>query len=193
MVSKALFCAKLTITSYLPYRKSTKSYRIYTRAMELDSLGTGSGAEIRLGAERQYQSSQYHSAVTLSLTKLGRLGMGHTTSTSLFRTIPPERVGLNGEYDHDGLAKRVMLAFKQKFSPEEIATLRVTQRGAVVILMGKIANQQLLNQLVDIAMQVSGAADVEINGVGVADRFTSYLDRSARMALLHALGAINHN
>ncbi|NJR58997.1 MAG: hypothetical protein HC769_09150 [Cyanobacteria bacterium CRU_2_1] len=63
--------------------------------------------------------------------------MGQSTFTSLFKTIPPERVGLCGEYDHKGLAKRVSLAFSQNFRHSDIRDLRVNQRGAVVVLMGK--------------------------------------------------------
>jgi hypothetical protein len=96
-----------------------------------------------------------------------------STSGSLFSSIPPERVGLNGEYDHSGLAKRVMLAFCNEFSTHEIASIRVTQRGRVVVLVGKVATQRLLNSMVEIALRVSGAADVETYGVKVeATKFT---------------------
>jgi osmotically-inducible protein OsmY len=87
------------------------------------------------------------------------------TVMPLFATIPPERVGLNGEYDHSGLAKRVALAFQENVAAEEIANLRVTQRGRVVILMGEIANKRLLSRLISLAMQVDGATGVETSGV----------------------------
>lgn len=56
-----------------------------------------------------------------------------TSSSPIFRSIPPERIGLNGEYDHSGLAKRVDRSFRQQFLPEELAKLTVSQRGRVVI------------------------------------------------------------
>jgi hypothetical protein len=100
---------------------------------------------------------------------------GQSTST-LFHTIPPERMGLQGEYDHQGLAKRVALAFKQQFSDPEIAGLRVTQRGAVVVLAGRIPQQKLLIRLINIAMATAGTADVEVNGTSVGYRLKNYLE-----------------
>lgn len=98
------------------------------------------------------------------------------STISLFQTIPPERMGLQGEYDHQGLAKRVSLAFRQNFSATEINGLRVTQRGAVVVLRGNISNQRLLIKLVNLAMTIAGTADVEINGVSVGYTLKSYLE-----------------
>lgn len=83
--------------------------------------------------------------------------------TSLFRSIPPERIGLHGEYDHDGLSKRVQIAFQQVFSPHTIRNLRISQRGAVVVVTGSL-DKQLLHQLVSVAMDVEGTVGVEVNG-----------------------------
>lgn len=97
---------------------------------------------------------------------------GQTTLTPLFKvlkTIPPERVGLQGEYDHSGLAKRVILAFTQHFDRDDTANLRISQRGTVVVLMGKIPNQRLLKRMISVALSTSGAADVEVNGVSVIE------------------------
>ncbi|HEY9642655.1 MAG TPA: phospholipid-binding protein [Coleofasciculaceae cyanobacterium] len=116
--------------------------------------------------------------------------MGQTTATSLFRTIPPERVGLTGEYDHYGLAKRVTLAFNRMFETHEIGKLRVTQRGSVVVLMGNIDNQRLLIRLVQVAMGVSGAVDVEVNGVSVADCLKTYLDQPSKAVLINLLNLV---
>lgn len=85
----------------------------------------------------------------------------HASLTSLFSTIPPERMGLNGEYDHSGLAKRVMVAFQENFALEDLQQLSVAQRGRVVILKGTLPNSNLLTQLVAIARNVHGATDVE--------------------------------
>jgi hypothetical protein len=83
----------------------------------------------------------------------------------LLRSIPPERIGLNGEYDHSGLAKRVDRTFRQQFLSEELAKLTVTQRGRVVILTGCIANPQLLDRLIKVALNIMGANYVETYGV----------------------------
>ncbi|BAU13577.1 transport-associated protein [Leptolyngbya sp. NIES-3755] len=89
----------------------------------------------------------------------------HTMTYSLLNTIPPERVGLNGEYDHSGLAKRVLQAFQAHFPAQDLAGLRVNQRGKVVILLGSLRSTELLNQLTSIAINVDGAIDVETNGI----------------------------
>nr|RNJ69336.1 MAG: hypothetical protein EDM05_10830 [Leptolyngbya sp. IPPAS B-1204] len=110
------------------------------------------------------------------LTMERNLLIRQSTTSSLFQTIPPERVGLQGEYDHHGLAKRVSLAFRQNFSSDEISNLRVTQRGAVVLLVGKIPNQRLLIRLVNVAMATAGTADVEVNGISVGYSLKNYLE-----------------
>lgn len=84
---------------------------------------------------------------------------------SLLSGIPPERVGLDGEYDHSGLAKRVLRAFQAEFAPDELKDVRVMQRGKVVVLMGKVASSRTLNRLISIALRVEGAIEVETTGV----------------------------
>lgn len=86
---------------------------------------------------------------------------------ALFSTIPPERIGLNGEYDHNGLLKRVLAAFRENVAIAEIEDLRVTQRGRVVILMGRLPHAQVLTQLVSIALSVDGTGDVETTGIKI--------------------------
>ena len=85
--------------------------------------------------------------------------------SSFFKTIPPERVGLNGEYDHNGLAKRVYQTLRKQFSGQHLEKLRITQRGRVVILVGQVPDRQILRQMADIASRVMGATYVEIDGV----------------------------
>ncbi|MBD2002099.1 MULTISPECIES: BON domain-containing protein [Cyanophyceae] len=82
-------------------------------------------------------------------------------------TIPPERVGLNGEYDQSGLAKRVALAFDQDPSLDDIDTLYVAQTGGTVVLKGKVPSQQILSQMVSVARSVEGATGVESNQVTI--------------------------
>jgi hypothetical protein len=119
--------------------------------------------------------------------------MGQSTFTPLFKTIPPERIGLCGEYDHRGLAKRVSLALSQNFEPNELGNLRVNQRGTVVVFMGEIPNQRTLIKLVNVAMSVDGAVDVEINGISVAHRLKNYLEvKPSRDALVKLLSLINN-
>ncbi|MEM6424670.1 MAG: phospholipid-binding protein [Cyanobacteria bacterium P01_D01_bin.128] len=85
-----------------------------------------------------------------------------------FCAIPLERVGLKGEYDYQGLAKRVSHRLKCAFGIEAIAELSIFQRGRVVILHGKVLSQQLLSSLIQAAMEEPGADYVELRGVVVA-------------------------
>ena len=82
-------------------------------------------------------------------------------SINSFRESPPERIGIQGEYDYNGLAKRVMHCFQQSVG-DEVAQLKVRQRGCVVILTGKVASRHLLNRLVSLANKVEGTAVVEL-------------------------------
>lgn len=83
--------------------------------------------------------------------------------------IAPERVGLSGEYDESGLAKRVALAYDQDSSLAQYAedTVWVAQTGSTVVLRGKVPSQDVLDQLKQVAMTVDGAAEVATNEVTV--------------------------
>ncbi len=86
---------------------------------------------------------------------------------SATQSIPPERVGLNGEYDQSGLAKRVALAFDEDPQLDDIETLYVAQTGGTVVLKGKVPSQEILNRMVSVARNVSGATGVETNQVTI--------------------------
>ncbi len=83
------------------------------------------------------------------------------------QSIPPERVGLNGEYDQSGLAKRVALAFDQDSQIDDIHTLWVAQTGSTVVLKGKVPSQDILNKIVSVARGVNGATNVDTSEVTV--------------------------
>lgn len=85
-----------------------------------------------------------------------------------FRASPPERIGLSGEYDYYGLAKRVHHAF-QLIADDSQQMLRVRQRGRVVILSGYVFSPELLDRLVSVAMQLEGLDWVELHGVTFAE------------------------
>lgn len=82
--------------------------------------------------------------------------------------VPPERMGLNGEYDQSGLAKRVAAAFDDDAQLDDIETLFVAQTGGTVVLKGSVPNQQLLTRFVQVAKGVSGATSVESDQVKVS-------------------------
>jgi osmotically-inducible protein OsmY len=79
--------------------------------------------------------------------------------------IPPERIGLNGEYDQSGLAKRVALAFDQDPQLDDVDTLWVAQTGSTLVLKGKVPSQDILNKMVSVARSVKGATSVDTSQV----------------------------
>ncbi|WP_373526816.1 phospholipid-binding protein [Nostoc sp.] len=83
------------------------------------------------------------------------------------QSIPPERLGLNGEYDQSGLAKRVALAFDQDPKLDDVDTLWVAQTGSTVVLKGKVPSQEILNQMISVARSVSGTTDVDTNQAAI--------------------------
>ena len=83
------------------------------------------------------------------------------------QTIPPERMGLNGEYDQSGLAKRVAQAFDANPDVADIETVYVAQLGTTVVLKGTVPDQETVNKLMTIAKGVKGATGVETNQVTV--------------------------
>jgi hypothetical protein len=81
----------------------------------------------------------------------------------------------------------VGLKLRQNCPVEQIGHLRISQRGDVVVLMGKIANQRLLIKLVNLALSTTGAADVEVNGVIIGDSLKNYLEVKPNPELLQQL------
>jgi osmotically-inducible protein OsmY len=81
--------------------------------------------------------------------------------------IPPAKVGLNGEFDESGLAKRVALAFDEDPELDDVDTLWVAQLSSKVVLKGKVPSQQILNKMVSVANGVNGATEVDTSQVTV--------------------------
>ena len=59
-------------------------------------------------------------------------------------SLPPERIGIAGEYDESGLAKRVTLAFDEDPELKDIGSLWVSQKGGTVVLKGKVPSPGFL-------------------------------------------------
>ena len=89
-------------------------------------------------------------------------------ATTATQSIPPERLGLNGEYDQSGLAKRVALAFDQDQQLDDVNTLWVAQTGSTVVLKGTVPSQEILTKMTSVARSVKGTTDVDTNQVSVA-------------------------
>ncbi len=81
------------------------------------------------------------------------------------QSIPPEKVGPDGEYDQSGLAKRVALAFDQNPDTEDFENLWVAQTASTVVLKGQVPTAEDLNMLVGIASAVKGATEVNVDEV----------------------------
>lgn len=85
------------------------------------------------------------------------------------RAIPPERIGINGEYDHDGLSKRVRLLLSEQLT-NSVETLRISQRGRVVVIFGPWVTEEMAQRIINLCLQVEGATSVEVHGVCLASR-----------------------
>ena len=82
--------------------------------------------------------------------------------------IAPERVGLNGEFDESGLAKRVALAFDENAELTDENELWVAQTSGTVVLKGTVSSQDALNKMIEVANEVNGATSVDTAQVTVA-------------------------
>ncbi|MBW4654534.1 MAG: hypothetical protein KME20_16070 [Kaiparowitsia implicata GSE-PSE-MK54-09C] len=100
-------------------------------------------------------------------------------------SIPPERIGLNGDHDHQGLAKRVAMLLRCSAIAREVSALKVAQRGAIVTIQGRFPAQTVLHQVVAIALQADGANGVEVNGTTILSKIDverAYQDQMSAMA-----------
>lgn len=83
--------------------------------------------------------------------------------------LPPERVGLQGEYDYYGLAKRVQARFKERLGRVAAAKVVIKQRGGAIILRGQVDSRDTLEDLVALALATEGTTQVEIYDIQVQD------------------------
>lgn len=81
--------------------------------------------------------------------------------------IPDYKIGLTGEFDESGLAKRVTLAFDEDSQLEDVETLWVAQLSSKVVLKGKVPSQAVLDKMVAIAKDVDGATAVDTSQVEI--------------------------
>lgn len=82
-------------------------------------------------------------------------------------SIPPAKVGLDGEFDESGMAKRVALAFDEDPALDDVDTLWVAQLSSKVVLKGKVPSQAILDKMVQVAGGVDGATEVDTSQVTV--------------------------
>jgi hypothetical protein len=80
---------------------------------------------------------------------------------------PPEYMGLEGEYDQLGLAKRVAKAFEQDPHIDDIETLQIAQDSSTIILKGSVLSESILSYLKDVAAIVNGTKAVDATQVTI--------------------------
>ncbi len=76
------------------------------------------------------------------------------------QSIPPEKVGLDGNFDESGLAKRVAKALDDANISDQVG-LWVAQTGSVVVLKYNPDAEVILEQAKQVAMAVEGASEVK--------------------------------
>ncbi|EKU97298.1 putative phospholipid-binding protein, BON family [Leptolyngbya sp. PCC 7375] len=81
--------------------------------------------------------------------------------------IPLCKIGLTGEFDESGLAKRVTLAFDEDSQLDDVETLWVAQLSSKVVLKGKVPSQAILDKMIAVAKDVDGATAVDTSQVDI--------------------------
>ncbi|MGF1521625.1 MAG: phospholipid-binding protein [Leptolyngbyaceae cyanobacterium] len=82
------------------------------------------------------------------------------TKAAKDNAIPPEKVGLDGNFDESGLAKRVAKALDDANISDDVG-LWVAQTGSTVVLKYNDDAQSILARAKQVAMSVDGADKVE--------------------------------
>ena len=100
-------------------------------------------------------------AVLIALTIFG--GCQKDTATS----IPPERIGLDGEYDASGLAKRVAQALAEDSIFNAVSTIYVAQNDSKIIFKGTVSDQAMLDRLLTLTETVPGVGNVDVSQVKI--------------------------
>ncbi|MEL6493721.1 MAG: response regulator [Cyanobacteria bacterium J06623_7] len=90
-----------------------------------------------------------------------------TTKNLKLSVIPPERVGLGGEFSLSGIAERVAKAYRQDPELGKISTLYVAQEDDAIVLFGTVPNETLLRRMENIAKEVEGVDKVYMSQVAI--------------------------
>ena len=96
-----------------------------------------------------------------------KIKRGVAKATAGSNDVPDYKVGLDGEFDESGLAKRVTLAFDEDSQLDDIDTLWVAQTSGTVVLKGKVPSQDILIKMVSVAKGVDGTDAVDTKQVEV--------------------------
>ena len=98
----------------------------------------------------------------------------HTKTYSLqMKDIPPERIGIKGEFSLHGIAQRVTRAFEEDPLIKGVSTVYVAQEQDAIVLTGKIADTALLRRMENIAKTIEGVDKVYTSQVIIQRQLTS--------------------
>jgi osmotically-inducible protein OsmY len=114
---------------------------------------------------------KFATLTSLSIVVLILLTSCNKSNTQLIKdsnsSIPIEKIGLNGEYDPSGLAKKVVAALKQDSLLGEKPTVYVAQKGNIIVLKGRVSDRPTLEKIVNITRNVEGVFDIDTSQVTV--------------------------
>lgn len=82
--------------------------------------------------------------------------------------LPPDCMGLEGEYDPCGLAKRVAAALNDQQQLAELQTLTLAQKGSTIVYYGHVEDRQTLDKIIETTAQVDGTHAIDVDQVSVA-------------------------
>ena len=91
--------------------------------------------------------------------KAKKAGKVAVASAAKDNDIPPEKVGLDGQFDESGLAKRVAQALDEANISDDVG-LWVAQTGSTVVLKYNSDAEGVLAQAEKVARGVEGASSV---------------------------------
>lgn len=94
------------------------------------------------------------------------------TSSLQMKDIPPERIGIKGEFSLHGLAQRVTRAFEEDPLIKGVATVYVAQDKDAIVLTGKITDIALLRRMENIAKTIEGVNQVYSSQVIIQPQLT---------------------
>ncbi|MEB3359344.1 MAG: hypothetical protein VKK04_21640 [Synechococcales bacterium] len=75
--------------------------------------------------------------------------------------VPPEKMGVEGEFDPAGLAKRVAIAFDADPLIKDVQDMTIVQVSRAIVLQGKAPDELTLHRMVEIASKVDGTDVVD--------------------------------
>ena len=92
--------------------------------------------------------------------KAKKAGRVSVASAAKSNNIPPEKVGLDGQFDESGLAKRVAKALDDANISDDVG-LWVAQTGSTVVLKYNSDAESILSKAEQVARGVDGAERVQ--------------------------------